>query len=467
MRKVLACGFCVIGIIGCAGSAAAADGDVDTGFGLDGIALTGIDSANGPAIVLQPDGSILLCDQELEANSDSGVDFLVARFSADGSLDHSFGTGGRLTLDFGQGYDGCADIALQADGRIVLAGSTIAADGAHRFAIARLNSDGTPDGDFGTHGRVTLYNLGGGNFDRASSIAIQADGRIVVAGAADTPARDKNFVLVRLLDDGSLDASFDLDGVRPVPFITGDTYLSSLAEAVAIDAQGRIIAGGSAASPDFAGFAAVRLLADGNLDPAFGEGGLVAFDLDPGSAPAAADAYGLALQRDGKIVLAGRNESFILDPSLRNSDFALARLLPDGSLDANFGNDGRVLVPFDLIPRGRDQAAAVTEQPDGKLVAVGIAYSPGGLAAAIRVDARGELDAGFGDSGKRTYAFPQAANFRFTDLALRDDRIIVAGWANVPGVRSDAFATRLVYSRSDAVFADGFELDTARQPGVR
>ena len=118
---------------------------------------------------------------------------------------------------------------MQADGRIVLAGSTIEADGAHRFAIARLNSDGTPDGDFGTHGRVTLYNLGGGNFDRASSIAIQADGRIVVAGSADTVARDKDMALVRLASDGSLDASFDLDGVRPVPFIIGDTYFRSLA----------------------------------------------------------------------------------------------------------------------------------------------------------------------------------------------------------------------------------------------
>ena len=104
-------------------------------------------------------------------------------------------------------------------------------------------------------------------------------------------------------------------------------------------------------------------------------------------------------------MLAGRNESYILDPSLRNADFALARLLQDGSLDAGFGDGGAVVVPFDLMPRGREQAAAVAEQPDGKLVAVGIAYSPDMLAAAIRVDADGQLDASFGDSGKRTYTF--------------------------------------------------------------
>ncbi len=448
---------CVIGLAFGSGVVAAADGDVDAGFGKDGIALVGNESAGSPAITLQPDGRILLCDTTLDPDGDTRADFMIARFEADGRLDDSFGTSGRQTIDFEHGSDSCTGIALQADGKVVLAGSTIASDGAHRFAIARLDDDGTPDTAFGIEGRITPHNLGGGNFDRASAVDIQADGRIVVAGSFDTETREKNLGVVRLTSDGSLDTSFGVDGAKALPLVLDGRNLTSLANAVAIDGRGFIVIAGEAGSTDFSGFASVRLLSDGSLDPEFGHEGVSLVDFDSDAAPAAAGASGLALQRDGKIVLAGYRTSSIFVPPLSNSDFALARLMPDGSLDPGFGVDGRVVVPVDLIPRGLDRASEVIELADGKLIAVGTAWASDAWAVAVRVDRHGVPDQDFGESGVRTYRFPQATNFRFTDVVPGDRDVIVSGWANVPGISSDDFLARLAYTIPDRIYADGFD----------
>ncbi|MGA9422540.1 MAG: hypothetical protein WBW61_09265, partial [Rhodanobacteraceae bacterium] len=246
--------------------ALADDGDLDPGFGDAGLALAGItDGSAATHIAVQPDGRILICSTRL-TNGPSGRDFFIARFTADGALDTSFNFNGQVGVDFSGADDNCNGIALQLDGRIVVAGTTTPANANEDFAVARLDSDGALDTTFGAGtGKVTIaFDLGGSNQDYAMALAVQPDGRILAAGAADTGTNNPDFAVVRLLSDGSYDTSFNLTGRATVGFDLGPGNDDS-ANSVAVDAAGRIVLGGHAqrtSTPFSADFAAARLLAD-------------------------------------------------------------------------------------------------------------------------------------------------------------------------------------------------------------
>ncbi len=439
------------------------DGNLDPSFGSGGLALAGVsavDTRPGSPVV-QPDGKILVCGTR--ANADApGSDFLVARFTANGGLDTTFGAGGKIAIDFnvGDAENNCRAIALQRDGKIVLAGYTYMGENVD-FAIARLNSDGSSDTSFGAGiGKMTLsFDLGGDNADVATALAIQENGRIVIGGYARTVASGTDFAIARLLPDGSLDSSFNQSGKVTVGFdLLGSTSKNDYAEAVAIDATGRIIVGGraSASGNSSFDFAVARLLPNGQLDPDFDADGraTIAFDL---GASGDDEARSLTLQPDGKIVLGG-----IVDTSLgpgRNYDIAATRLLPNGLMDSSFGIGGMVVVPFDLIPNGMDFIWAVDAQRDGKLVLAGGASAPNQetKAAIIRLNRDGNLDGSYGDSGKRIYDFglTSPSEQYFAGIAFQGTNIIVAGSITLPGTYVyDYFVTRL---QGDLLFADGFE----------
>ena len=331
-----------------------ADGTPDAGFGTGGVATAGFPAGRSDeafGVALQPDGRIVVVGQTQLAGG--GLDFAVARFTADGRLDASFGTGGLVVTDFGPGSAAAQGVVVQPDGRIVVAGHSPVGLG-NDFAVARYNADGTPDATFGTGGRVTTNVVGRTDLGRA--VALAPGGKIVVAGRAEqSDGRGDDFALVRYNADGTPDASFGSGGVVTTDIAGG----SQQANGVVVQPDGRIVVGGySGRSTGTFDFALARYNADGTLDAGFGTAGTAVTDLS------GQDDFGedLGLQPDGKLVVIGRRTSGTL------FDLALARYLPNGAPDTGFGAAGRVEVDFF---GGSDQGQAVAVQPDGRIVGAG------------------------------------------------------------------------------------------------
>jgi len=334
------------------------DGSLDTSFGSGGRVTTDFvgRSDNAMAVTVQPDGKILVAGGADMAATQ--FDFALVRYNPNGSLDSTFGIGGKVTTDFNGGLDGASSMVLQTDGRIVLAGFATAGD--PHMALARYNTDGTLDSSFGSGGK-TITNING-NRDFANALAIQADGKIVAAGSTLVPATTfVMFALARYNTNGSLDSTFGSGGKVTTQVVSGDGEDDEIF-ALAIQPDGRILAAGLA---NFAqDFGVVRYQSNGSLDASFGTNGVVTTDFN-GTIDRA---RGMVLQIDGKIVLAGSANQ----TTGATGDFGLARYNPNGSLDQTFGAAGRITTDFNSNP---DTCWGVARQSDNKIVAVG-ATSP-------------------------------------------------------------------------------------------
>ena len=217
------------------------------------------------------------------------------------TLDAGFGTGGKVITDFGGYNDFAHSVVIQPDGKIVAAGTVTRNEGIE-FALARYNSDGTLDGTFGTSGRVTTSFTGN---DFANAVALQGDGKIVAAGVAGpsscpgTPCANGNlFALARYDSDGSLDPTFGTDGDGRVTTSFG---ADAEAYSLALQADGKILAAGLTRTDGINSFALARYNGDGSLDGTFGTAGQVTTSFG-GTYD---QAYAVTLQGDGKIVAAG------------------------------------------------------------------------------------------------------------------------------------------------------------------
>jgi uncharacterized delta-60 repeat protein len=307
----------------------------------DGIVTTAVGSADdyAQAIAVQPDGKVLVGGTATTTTDD----FALVRYNRDGTLDTSFGSGGRVTTDFAGAGDVGRSIALQADGRILMAG--YASNGATAdFALVRYNADGSLDTSFGIGGKVLT--AVGDSDDQALCIAVQPDGKIVVGGTSYNSTWD--FALARYNADGTLDTSFSGDGTVITAVDSGfDGGFS-----VAIQPDGRIVLGGS--SIDSGGtirrFSIARYTTTGALDTSFSGDGRLLTDVG-----ASVDqAYAIALQSDGRILQAGY--SFNGD----NNDFSLVRYTVTGALDPTFSGDGEVITP--VTGSGADIARSLAVQ---------------------------------------------------------------------------------------------------------
>ena len=248
------------------------DGSLDRSFGDGGLVTPdlGYNSASGTAIALLSDGRIVVAGwvESFPVSSD----FALVRFKPDGTLDTTFGSGGVVTTDFSGASDSGSALAIQADGRIVVVGSSYdSSDYDADTAIARYHPDGSLDTGFGEDGRVVV-DLGSDD-DYGNNVAMQTDGKVVVAGEA-----DGDLALVRLLPAGALDVGFAGDGA-----VTGDSGFSG--SALEIQADGKIVVMGTATSY-YTGsdFALGRFNSDGSPDLTFGDQGLVITDFTPGEA---------------------------------------------------------------------------------------------------------------------------------------------------------------------------------------
>ncbi|HMA38255.1 MAG TPA: S-layer homology domain-containing protein, partial [Chloroflexia bacterium] len=280
------------------------DGSLDPSFGTGGRVMTRLPggAAHVNALALQLDGRIIVAGEQ----QGSTTDFAVARYLPGGSLDPGFGSGGLVFTDFQGGADTVNALVVQSDGRLLVAGTTFTSTGTSRLnvALARYLPNGSLDPSFGTGGQVVTSF--GGAADSAQALAVQSDGRIVVAGAHG-PYGSQQFLVARYLANGTLDASFGTGGQVVTSF--GGT--TAQANALTLQLDGKIVAGGVSTRGGLGDFALARYLANGSLDPAFGSGGLVLTDFAGGNDLL----QSVASQPDGNIVAAGSSDS----------DFALAR----------------------------------------------------------------------------------------------------------------------------------------------
>ena len=257
-------------------------------------------------VALQPDGKIVVVGgAELIPGNFASRDFAVARYNTDGSLDSTFGNGGKVTSSLGE-IDSASSVVVQPDGKIVAGGGgALTID----FALVRYNTDGTPDTTFGTDGTVTT-DLGGSDY--APAVALQPDGRIVAAGSAFFAPATWIFSLARYTSSGSLDPTFGAGGKVTSSF--GGTH--EVANAVAVQPDGKIVAGGAVGSaPTSLDFGLARYNADGSLDGSFGVGGKTTTDFS-GSTD---NIQALVLQPDGNVTAVGTRLTTL------GEDFALAR----------------------------------------------------------------------------------------------------------------------------------------------
>jgi uncharacterized delta-60 repeat protein len=319
------------------------DGSLDTGFGNGGRAATfgGGDPA-ASALAVQEDGRILV------AGATSAGDAAVARHRSDGSLDVGFGTGGVVTTDFG-GDDVARSVIVRPDGKIVAAGGSYS-DGVSRFTLARYRRDGRLDPSFGNGGKVLRIEAS------MTDAAVAPDGRVVVLG--ETHHRERGFerlVLARFTARGGLDRSFSADGIATAPAIR-DRGPSPTA--IAVQQDGKVVAVNTGNVEGTTVFAVLRYRSNGLPDRRFGE------RADAGDQGGDFPFYSvLAVDLDsrGRIVIAGSG------PDLRQN-FAVARLTPDGRLDRRFTSAGRAITDFGA----HDFARAVAVGEDGKVVAAGV-----------------------------------------------------------------------------------------------
>ncbi|MEJ7827382.1 MAG: hypothetical protein WKF91_04285 [Segetibacter sp.] len=382
-------------------------GTLDPSFGSNGVVKTDFGYPTYfQSSTIQADGKIVVTGR-IDV-SVRGNDFALARYNMDGSLDNTFGSGGKITTAFDyQSYSSA--VAMQSDGSIVAAGGTATLSG-NNFALTRYRIDGSLDQNFGLSGKVTV-NVG--SYSIANSLAIQSDGKIVAGGDAFIENNSNyDFALVRINPDGSLDNTFGTDGK-----VTTDFGMHEQIHCIALQSDGKIVAAGlgttSGNSSGYA-FSLARYNANGSLDNTFGVGGKVITTLSAGSFNPDI-VYSIAIQVDGKIVAGGESEG----------NFALVRYNPDGSLDNTFDTDGKVNI--DMIGRVR----SVAIQSDGKIIAAGEFFSQLSHSTDFgltRLHPNGTLDNAFGDGGKATTDFNNYNDF-LTSIAIGNKKLFAAGYS--------------------------------------
>jgi uncharacterized delta-60 repeat protein len=409
-------------------------GVLDFTFSTDGVlaqdfGLGSTDDDGAEAVVIQPDGKILVAGFAQRATA-GDFDIFVARYNRDGTPDTDFGIAGVRYISFDLGgtkEDRAQAIALQADGKIVVAGFAATTNGTD-FAIARLDATGTLDPAFDGDGKTTVpFDLGGTNNDVATDLVIQPDGKIVVVGSAATAANGTDFAIVRLDTGGTPDGTFNTDGKLDFGINLGGTN-NDVAEAVALSGDKIVLAGTAENSPTLSEAVVAVLTAAGNPDVAFAGGGVIT--LRYASVLGHHTAKDVAVQSDGGIVLTGQAEN----PTGADNNIGIARLTPAGVLDPTFDDDGRRALNLSNDGTREDAAETVIIQPDGKIFIAGFsARDQSGTVHSdwfgLRLNADGSPDTTYNGSGLRFYDLAEVGFSTDTAraAALGSDGFVIVG----------------------------------------
>jgi uncharacterized delta-60 repeat protein len=365
-------------------------------FGNRGWATTaiGLNTDVARAVAVQSDGKIVAVGFRNVGSLGSKTDVALVRYTSSGALDSTFGNAGVVVTTLSSESDGGNAVALQPDGKIVVTGSS-----ASRVAVLRYTQSGALDSTFGSGGFVTTaIPDGSGN-----AVALQPDGKIVVAGRTFASTFDGNFAVLRYNSSGVLDSSFGSAGITTTSFGNFGDFASQ----VAIQPDGKVLVCGYRSNGSTYEWALARYTSSGALDSTFGTGGKVTIATNS----ATGAQCGMALASGGKIVLTGLR-------LINNiADFTVLRLTSSGALDATFGSGG-------IASLGSGVGMAVALQSDGKIVAAG--FDDSGKTVVVRVSASGIPDATFGTAGV-TRSSPAATAFG-NGLAFQPDgKIVVAG----------------------------------------
>ena len=397
--------------------------ELDNTFGNSGIVNTSIgmiyDECN--SIIQQSDGKIIAAGKTIIPNGIDSSHFAmsVIRLNPNGSLDNSFGIDGKVIL----GVDSISEaqsVLVQNDGKIILAGYAVAGD-RYKFAVARLNADGSTDYSFGTEGRVTTEI---GNTAVAFAARIQPDGKIILAGKTWSGIQpeekmilaghaqksyDYNFAIARYTCNGVLDSTFGVDGIVNTFFEYDDEIY-----ALGLQPDGKIVATGITGFGYNYNFAIARYNSDGSLDSSFGTNGKVIEDLGtqfdiPKS---------ILIQNDGKIIISG-NVYF------GNNYFVLVRYKANGNKDETFGTNGISVSEIDYD--GASSASIL--QNDGKILLAGTInwFTNNANFCMQRFNNDGSIDNFFGNNGLMISELSSYSDFCNSAIIQSDGKIILAG----------------------------------------
>jgi uncharacterized delta-60 repeat protein len=378
-----------------------ADGTPDTAFGpADGVddAVARYDfgafTELGREVITLPDGKLLVVGdyQTYDWTTSWGYQFLIARFNPDGTLDDTFGDGGKTLSDFGGNViQSFLHAAVQGDGKIVAAGIHQAGGSSNRLPIVvRYTEDGQPDWAFGDGGKV-LLDLPGRTEEAIAAIASTADGKVVVSGnlispVAGSTARNSDRFVARLNDDGTLDTSFG-------PAVDG-----------------------------------VVILDNGSRE----EGSI-----------------GLAVGSGGALFVAGTTPGALTD----TTNVTLTKLAPGGAVDLSFGTNGTATIP---LPNAKDTVTGFRVTPQGQFLLSGTRSRPltgnnyDRDFLVMRVDSAGVADATFGPGGARSYDLGSTADGATDALVTANGRIIVAGHSTAPGIAGAPYQWSAVRVEGDS-----------------
>jgi uncharacterized delta-60 repeat protein len=409
----------------------AGPGDLDTSFGQGGLAVADFgmvagvnNNARGYALVVQPDGKVIVVGTALDQFGHT-LDIVTARFTTAGALDPAWGNGGKGDFDFGGNEDGYGAV-LQPDGKLLIGGDTTSLAGAGDMLVGRVNPDGTLDTTFGTMGWANP-DFGGNEFGRA--IALQPDGKILLAGNSESTSASALIVARLTNPQGAKDPGFGgLLGDAYVPLINVSTTVA----AVAAEAGGTIDATGTASASGATGH--------GLFVAAFGSDGSAIYN-DNEALGTDAAGTAIAVAPNGKRVVAGFTNVH------GTYDFVVEqRSASDFSLDPMFGDGGHEIVDFGGTD---DEANAMVVQPDGKIIVAGTTTAGSGATATVkiavvRLQPNGQPDSTFGTNGTEVIGVA-GAKLRANAVGLEANGDIIVGGAITPAgsTRTQLLAIRL------------------------
>jgi len=422
MKKILT----IICILTISNIAKSQPGSLDNTFGTAGKVITdfgSLTSAEGYTVVVQSDGKIVMAGTTTTGSSGTLNDFIIVRHNADGTFDNSFGTNGIVTTDFvninntslsNQGKT----MAIQSDGKIVVAGTVINPSAnypySHSFGLARYNTNGTLDNTFGTNGMVHNNTQG-----YCQALALQSDGKILVTGYPF--GGNYMFTINRWNADGSVDLDFGTGlNMGTENYQIGGQNYSSIPHSIIAQNNGKILVTGyyypTSSTSGINRFALIRLNNDGSYDNSFSTDPnlLIGSYLD--------NAYCAAIQSDGKILVAGMTSS-----SVSVSDWVIVRLNMNGTMENSFGVNGIAIVSF--LSSGNEDPRSIAIQNDGKIVVAG---STGNNAARdialVRLNSNGSPDNTFGSYGKVITPVGSGEENGYSVALQSDGKILAAGY---------------------------------------
>jgi len=378
-------------------------GMLDNSFGTNGKVLTPVyNGAWAYAMAVSPDGKIVIAGT-VDTPGPPDWAWGFARYNEDGTPDTAMGTAPIFLDNLGYiAYEQATTVAIQADGKIIIGGFV-----GNFYALARFNNDSFIDSSFGVAGKLFIDSMS------LKALAIQDDGKIIIAGFS-LGGLNYDFALERYNSNGILDSSFGVNGKTVTDFGNSDDGIS----AIAIQPDGKIVAAGTTYHETDYDFALARYNADGTLDTTFNSNGTVSTPIGTSDDIA----FSLVLQQDGKVIAAGATYNG------SDEDFALARYKTDGNLDTSFNSTGTVTT---ALGAGDDVAYSVLLQPDSQIVAAGYSYrGPDNDFALARYNTDGTLDSTFGDQGVVRTDFDNGSTEQAYAAAITPKgKIVLAGYS--------------------------------------